>query len=137
MHRDSMTGLWDKSFAEKEVERLAQKGGSTAILVRLIGSDNMPLYIAEEEIKRTGRIISNITCNTVARIKYGDFMIFSKDCEEADRIFGFLKEFRKEGFCHAVSAKRIDAGMDFTSLYRVLCAGISISQFENNKKAVY
>ncbi len=138
MHRDSLTGLWDKSFAKEETQRLSEKDGYGAILVRLIGADNMPLYIAEDNIKRTGRLISNITFNPVARIEYGDFIVFSNNFkQEADKIFDFLKEFRKEEFCHGVSAMAIEKGVTFIDLHRHLSAGISLSQLTGNKKAVY
>ncbi|MGM9550983.1 MAG: hypothetical protein ACI3XA_01875 [Clostridia bacterium] len=138
MNRDSLTGQMDKSFAIKEFERLKKQTGYGAVLVKLSGGDNLPLYEAEDKIERFSRLIVNITNYEISRVQYGEFIIFCKDYKtEADKIFDILREFSDDFPC-GVGAKGFDENeKDFSAFYSRLSGCATLSEIARVKKAVY
>lgn len=118
---DSLTGLMNKSFAVKEYERVKNKEGYGAVIVRLIGLGDMPYYKAERCIMEAGGVIARICDKEISRVENGDFIVFSNEYEaDEEKLSFFLRELSNDEQAYVAANNALDPAENFEQLFRRL-----------------
>lgn len=138
-YRDSLTGCMTETFAIKEFYRVKSLPSYGAALVRVKNAENMPMYKGERLIKETACVLTNIYPGDIFRLKYGDFLIFTENCENtAEKINGFLYRLQDNERQYAVGAERFDRNeKEYTAFMRRLTRSVALAEKTNGKKAIY
>lgn len=138
-YRDSLTGCMVETYAMKEFEKRKDNASAGGVMVRICGVEELPLYKGERLIKETAVIITNICKGNVFRLEYGDFLIFTEECEKtADRINYFLAALRDENRRYAVGAQRFDPNEQEYGLFmKRIRYATKIAEHVQGKTAIY
>lgn len=121
LHRDSLTGQMDCTYAIKAFEKLKNEEGYAAVMVHVLNVDNMPFYQAVKHIEEAARILASISEEEVARVEDGYFLIFSKNrealCEKTEY---FLSELSTDEVLYATASVELDPLDSFSVLMKKL-----------------
>ncbi len=121
LHRDSLTGQMDCTYAMKAFEKLKNTDGYGAVMVHVVNADNMPFYKAVHHIEEAARIVASISKDEVARVEDGYFLIFSKNWEElCEKTEYFLAELSDDEILYATVSVKLDPLDSFSLLMKKL-----------------
>ena len=92
MYRDSVTGQMGKPFAIREFERLKTDKDMGAVIVEIKWVDRKSHEDAQDDVIRVSVVLAALGFGEVARLSFGKFIVFTRNCaEKARMVFSYLE----------------------------------------------
>ncbi|MBQ8001868.1 MAG: hypothetical protein IJZ20_03340 [Clostridia bacterium] len=119
MHRDSLTGLFDKAAAVRMYEKVKSSAEYEVVAVRLAGCADMPSCKADILLKEAGALLPRICNEEIFRVEQGDFIVFSKMAQtQTDRLEFFFNQLSDGEERYLVARDKLDKNESFAIFYR-------------------